>query len=94
MTYYNKSAATNANVSVRESESVSLLSLLLSLPAALWQFLCSLGVKRVFKGASLTFCIFAFFGIVGGIETGLITFGLGAVLTVALVVIEIFCLRK
>lgn len=94
MTNYNRTTVTNANVNVREGQSESLLSVLLSLPAALWQFLCTLGVKKVFKGTSLTLCIFAFFGIVGGIEAGLITFGLGAVLTVLLVVIEILCLKK
>ena len=94
MTYYNKSTTTNANIDVRTSENPSILSLLLSLPVALWQFLCALGIRRVVKGASLTFCVFAFLGIIGGIEAGLITFGFGAVLTVLLIVIEIICLRK
>lgn len=93
MTYYNKSVASNTNVRthVRESRN-SLLDLLISLPVALWQFLCALGTRRIVKGISLTVCIFAFFGIVGGIEAGLLSFGLGAVLTVPLVAIEIFCL--
>ena len=94
MTYYNKPATTNANVGVREGSGESLLSVLLSLPVALWQFLCALGAKRVFKGTSLTFCIFAFFGIVGGIEAGLVSFGFGAIVTVLLVVIEIICLKQ
>ena len=94
MTYYNRSATTNANVSVREGKGESLLSVLLSLPVALWQFLCALGAKRVFKGTSLTFCIFAFFGIVGGIEAGIVTFGFGAIVTVLLVIIEILCLKQ
>lgn len=93
MTYYNKPTTTNANVDVRTSESESLLSVLLSLPAILWQFLCTLGVKRVFKGVSLTICIFAFFGIIGGIEAGLIGFGFGAVAALVLVAVEIFCLK-
>ena len=94
MTYYNRSATTNANVGVREGKGESLLSVLLSLPVALWQFLCALGAKRVFKGTSLTFCIFAFFGIVGGIEVGIVSFGFGAVVTVLLVIIEILCLKQ
>ncbi len=94
MTYYNKSSATNATVGVRQGNGESLVSILLSFPAALWQFLCALGTRRVFKGISLTGCIFAFFGIVGGIESGLLSFGMGAVLTVALVAIEILCLKK
>lgn len=94
MTYYNKPATTNANVGVREGSGESLLSVLLSLPIVLWQFLCALGAKRVFKGISLTFCIFAFFGIVGGIEAGLVSFGFGAIVTVLLVVIEIICLKQ
>lgn len=94
MTYYNRSATTNANVSVREGKGESLLSVLLSLPVALWRFLCALGAKRVFKGTSLTFCIFAFFGIVGGIEAGLVSFGFGAIVTVLLVIIEIICLKQ
>lgn len=92
MTNYNRTAVTNVNV--REGQGESLVSVLLSLPVALWQFLCVLGIKKVFKGTTLAFCIFAFFGIVGGIEAGLITFGLGAILTVLLVVIEILCLKK
>ncbi|MBQ7380035.1 MAG: hypothetical protein IJW70_10220 [Clostridia bacterium] len=94
MTYYNNSTMTHTNTDVRTDRSESLLSVLLSLPVALWQFLCALGTKRVIKGVSLTFCIFAFFGIVGGIEAGLITFGFGAVLTVLLIAIEILCLKK
>ena len=68
MTNYNRIATTNTNVGSRTAENESLLSVLLSLPAALWQFLCALGTRRVVKGLSLTICIFAFFGIVGGIE--------------------------
>ncbi|MBR5601867.1 MAG: hypothetical protein IKW24_04485, partial [Clostridia bacterium] len=64
----------------------------LSLPAALWQFVCALGLGKVVKGVSLTACIFVFFGIVDGIEAGVISFGLGAILTVPLVIIEIVCL--
>lgn len=94
MTYYNRSATTNANAGVREGKGESLLSVLLSLPVALWQFLCALGAKRVFKGTSLTFCIFAFFGVVGGIEAGIVSFGFGAVITVLLVIIEILCLKQ
>lgn len=94
MTYYNRTATTNANVGVREGKGESLLSVLLSLPVALWQFLCALGAKRVFKGTSLTFCIFAFFGIVGGIEAGIVSFGFGAIVTVLLVIIEILCLKQ
>ncbi|MBR2445533.1 MAG: hypothetical protein IKB28_02580 [Clostridia bacterium] len=94
MTYYNRSATTNANVGVREGKGESLLSVLFSLPVALWQFLCALGAKRVFKGTSLTFCIFAFFGVVGGIEAGVVSFGFGAVVTVLLVIIEILCLKQ
>ena len=94
MTYYNRSATTNANAGVREGKGESLLSVLLSLPVALWQFLCALGAKRVFKGTSLTFCIFAFFGVVGGIVAGIVSFGFGAVITVLLVIIEILCLKQ
>lgn len=93
MTYYNRTATTNANFRTHTAAaSGTLLELLLSLPVALWQFLCALGTRRVVKGISLTGCIFAFFGIVGGIEAGLLSFGLGAVLTVPLVIIEIVCL--
>lgn len=93
MTYYNRSQASNATLTPRASAGRSpLLELLLSLPVALWQLLCALGTRRVVKGICLTLCIFAFFGIVGGIEAGLITFGLGAVLTVPLVIVEVLCL--
>ena len=93
MTYYNRTATTNASVTSRTAAPTgSLLELLLSLPVALWQFLCALGTRRVVKGISLTGCIFAFFGIVGGIEAGLLSFGFGALLTVPLVIIEVACL--
>ena len=94
MTYYNRTEATNVNVGNQGVQNESLLSVLLSLPVALWQFLCALGVKRAVKGISLTVCIFAFFGIVGGIEAELISFGLGAILTLVLTGIEIFCLKQ
>lgn len=94
MTYYNRTEAANVNVGNRNAQNESLLSVLLSLPATLWQFICTLGVKRAVKGVSLTVCVFAFFGIVGGIEAGLISFGLGAILTLALTGIEIFCLKQ
>ena len=94
MTYYNKTATANTDVSTRTNQKESLLSVLLSLPAALWQFLCALGLGKVVKGVSLTGCIFAFFGIVGGIEAGLLSFGMGAVLAVLITVIEILCLKQ
>ena len=94
MTNYNRIATTNTNVGSRTAENESLLSVLLSLPAALWQFLCALGLGKVVKGVSLTGCIFAFFGIVGGIEAGLLSFGVGAVLALLIAGIEILCLKQ
>ena len=94
MTNYNRIATANETVGSRSSENESLLSILLSLPAALWQFLCALGLGKLIKGVSLTGCIFAFFGIVGGIEAGLLSFGMGAVLAVLIAGIEILCLKQ
>ncbi len=94
MTNYNRIATTNTNVGTRTSENESLLSVLLSLPAALWQFICALGLGKVVKGVSLTGCVFAFFGIIGGIEAGLLSFGMGAVLAVLIAGIEILCLKQ
>ncbi len=92
MTNYNRTATTQSGVQHSRAASGSLVELLCSLPLALWQFLCALGTRRVVEGLSLTICIFAFFGIVGGIESGLISFGLGALMTLPLVAIEIICL--
>ena len=94
MTNYNRITATNTNVGSRTANEESLVSVLLSIPAALWQFICALGLGKVVKGVSLTGCIFAFFGIVGGIEAGLIGYGLGAVITLVLACIEIMCLKQ
>ena len=94
MTNYNRIATTNTNVGARTNENESLLSVLLSLPVALWQFLCAVGLGKVVKGVSLTGCIFAFFGIVGGIEAGMLSFGMGAVLAVLIACIEILCLKQ
>ena len=94
MTYYHNTGVTNANVGSRAAHEESLLSVLLSIPAALWQFVCALGLGKLVKGVSLTGCIFAFFGIVGSIEAGLISFGLGAVITLLLACIEILCLKQ
>jgi hypothetical protein len=94
MTNYNRIATTNTNVGSRTQESESLLSVLLSLPAALWQFICALGLGKVVKGVSLTGCIFAFFGIIGGIEAGLLSFGMGTVLALLIAGIEILCLKQ
>ncbi len=94
MTNYNRIATTNTNVGARTNENESLLSVLLSLPAALWQFICALGLGKVVKGVSLTGCVFAFFGIIGGIEAGLLSFGMGAVIAVLIAGIEILCLKQ
>lgn len=94
MTNYNRVATTNTNVGTRASENESLVSVLLSLPAALWQFLCALGLGKLVKGVSLTGCIFAFLGIVGGIEAGMLSFGFGAVLVALIAGIEILCLKQ
>ena len=94
MTNYNRIATTNENVGSRTAEKESLLSVLLSLPAALWQCICALGLGKVVKGVSLTGCIFAFFGIVGGIEAGLLSFGMGTLLAVLIAGIEILCLKQ
>ncbi|MBQ1233073.1 MAG: hypothetical protein IIW17_06710 [Clostridia bacterium] len=94
MTNYNRIATTNTNVGSRTAENESLISVLLSLPAALWQFICALGLGKVVKGVSLTACIFVFFGIVGGIEAGVISFGLGIVLVALIACIEILCLKQ
>lgn len=94
MTNYNRIATTNETVGSRTAENESLLSVLLSLPAALWQFICALGLGKLVKGISLTLCIFAFFGIVGGIEAGLISFGFGVVLALVIAGIEILCLKQ
>ena len=94
MTYYHNTQVSNANVGNRAAREESLLSVLLSIPAALWQFICALGLGKVVKGVSLTGCIFAFFGIVGSSEAGLISFGLGAVITLVLACMEILCLKQ
>lgn len=94
MTNYNRITATNTNVGSRTANEESLVSVLLSIPAALWQFVCALGLGKLVKGVSLTGCIFAFFGIVGSIEAGLISFGLGAVITLLLACMEILCLKQ
>ena len=94
MTNYNRIATTNTNLGARTNENESLLSVLLSLPAALWQFICALGLGKVVKGVSLTGCIFAFFGIIGGIEAGFLSFGVGAILALAIAGIEILCLKQ
>ncbi len=94
MTNYSKIATKNTSVGSRAAENESLLSVLLSLPAALWQFVCALGLGKLIKGVSLTGCIFAFFGIVGGIEAGLLSFGMGTVLAVLIAAIEILCLKQ
>ena len=94
MTNYNRIATTNENVGSRTAENESLISVLLTLPAALWQFICALGLGKLVKGVSLVGCIFAFFGIVGGIEAGLISFGLGIPLALVIACIEILCLKQ
>lgn len=94
MTNYNRIATTNTTVGTHTRENESLLAVLLSLPAALWQFLCALGLGKVVKGISLTGCIFAFFGIVGGIEAGVLSFGAGAILALTIAGIEILCLKQ
>ena len=50
-------------------------------------------VRRVLRYAGVALCFFCFLGLVGGIEQGLISAGLGVVSGLLLIFVEIFCLR-
>ncbi|MBQ7339003.1 MAG: hypothetical protein IJW40_11210 [Clostridia bacterium] len=50
-------------------------------------------VRRVIRYAGVALCFFCFLGLVGGIEQGLISAGLGVVAGLLLIFVEIFCLR-
>ena len=50
-------------------------------------------MRRVIRYAGVAICFFCFLGLVGGIEQGLISAGLGVVAGLLLIFVEIFCLR-
>ena len=56
--------------------------------------LCSRpALRRVIRYAGVAVCFFCFLGLVGGIEQGLISAGLGIAGGLLLIFVEIFCLR-
>lgn len=50
-------------------------------------------LRRMVRYAGVAICFFCFLGLVGGIEQGLISAGLGAVGGLLLIFVEIYCLR-
>ena len=50
-------------------------------------------VRRCLRGIAVTVCLLCFIGLIGGIEQGLISVGMGIVLGLLLLFIEILCLR-
>ena len=50
-------------------------------------------VRRVLRYVGVALCFFCFLGLVGGIEQGMISAGLGVVSGLLLIFVEIFCLR-
>ena len=50
-------------------------------------------MRRIIRYAGVAICFFCFLGLVGGIEQGLISVGLGVVAGLLLIFVEIFCLR-
>ena len=50
-------------------------------------------MRRMVRYAGVAICFVCFLGLVGGIEQGLITVGLGVVAGLLLIFVEIFCLR-
>jgi hypothetical protein len=50
-------------------------------------------VRRAGRYVGVALCFFCFLGLVGGIEQGLISAGLGVVVGLLLIFVEILCLR-
>ncbi len=64
-----------------------------ALLALILQLCAKPAVRRVLRYVGVALCFFCFLGLVGGIEQGLISAGLGVVAGLLLIFIEIFCLR-
>ena len=50
-------------------------------------------VRKALRCAAVAICFFCFIGLIGGIEQGLVTVGLGVVAGLLLIFIEILCLK-
>ncbi len=50
-------------------------------------------MRRIVRYAGVAICFFCFLGLVGGIEQGLISVGLGLISGLLLIFVEIYCLR-
>lgn len=68
----------------------ALLSLLLSLLAVL----TSARARALFKAGAVVFCLIAFVGIIGAVERGSLSMGAALPIGIALIAIEILCLKK
>ena len=70
-----------------------LFSVLALILASLLKLFTRPALRRVLRYAGVAICFFCFLGLVGGIEQGLISAGLGAVGGLLLIFVEIYCLR-
>ncbi len=70
-----------------------ILVLLAALPTVFVRLFSKPAVRRVMRYVGVAVCFFCFLGLLGGIEQGLITAGVGVVVGLLLIFLEIFCLR-
>lgn len=70
-----------------------ILVLLAVLPTIFVRLLSKPSVRRAMRYVGVAACFFCFLGLLGGIEQGLITAGVGVVVGLLLIFLEIFCLR-
>ena len=78
----------------RAGQVVDKIFSLLALVLGTLMRLCAKPVmRRVMRYAGVAICFVCFLGLVGGIEQGLISVGLGVVAGLLLIFVEILCLR-
>lgn len=70
-----------------------ILVLLAALPSVFVRLFRKPAARRVMRYVGVAACFFCFLGLLGGIEQGLITAGVGVVVGLLLIFFEIYCLR-
>lgn len=67
---------------------------LIALIAAILTAIISIVRSKVFRAIAVTGCFFIALGVVGGVETGTLTFGAALLILIPVALIEWLCLRK
>ncbi len=82
------------NAGVRPSKMRKAVDSMLAALSLILAFLTAERTRVIARAVGFGFCLVGFVGIIGAMETGAISLGLGLLLGAALVGIELLCLRR